>query len=102
LGEVIEFYHPPPRANTLAENMTVADKAALETEPPAISAEDILKKCLANVGKTDQILIMTADKDGVLGFVTNCDGLAESILFIELIKAQALFSRTDTGGGGIA
>jgi len=99
VGEVIEFYHPAPKAKlTLAE--PVEQEPLDESRTPA---KDVLEKCLETAADMDTVLVMTSDKNGVLGFVSNCDGLAEANLFIDLIKAQALFSRVEgPQGGGIA
>lgn len=66
------------------------------------TSEFVLRKCLENADTIDQILVLTMDKSGVLGFFGNCEGLAESVLFMELVKAQALFSRVEgpNGDGG--
>jgi len=78
--------------------LPLVEQAVLEEEP-AMTAEDILKKCLEHVRDIDQILVLTMDQNGVLGFFGNCEGLAESVLFMELVKAQALFSRVDSNEG---
>lgn len=62
--------------------------------------EFILKKCLETAHVIDQIIVMTLDNNGKLGFLGNCDGFAESLLFMDLIKAQALKSRIDNTSGG--
>ena len=96
MGQVIEFYHPAPKAKlTLAS--AVEEVPLEEGRTPA---KEILEKCLESAAEMDTVLVMTSDKNGVLGFVSNCDGLAEAILFMELIKAQALFSRVEGPQGG--
>ena len=99
MGEVIPFYRPVPKAVlTLA---TPENKAAWEEqcseEAPEVAAADVLKKCLENT-ELDQVLVLTCTKDGTFGFQTNCEDLAESVLFLELVKAQMLFSREAPGG----
>jgi len=61
----------------------------VECAPPAA----ILNQCMEHVDTIAQVLVMTADTDGNLAFFTNCDGLAEAMLFIEMIKTQALLTR---------
>lgn len=93
MGKVIEFYIPTPRAVV----------APPPVEEPDTSAADILKQCLDNADSIQQVIVLTADRDGVLAFVGNCDGLAESLLFMDLIRAQALFTRIEgPNGGGVA
>lgn len=99
MGQLIEFYKPVPKAVlTLAtpENKAEWDAQCAE-EAPEIAAADVLKKCLENTA-LDQVLVLTCDKDGTFGFQTNCEDLAESVLFIELVKAKMLFSREGPGG----
>ena len=102
MGKVIPFYHPivrlPVAALTLATQENDAEwKAQCAEEALEVPAADVLKKCLENT-ELDQVLVLTCDKDGVFGFQTNCEDLAESVLFIELVKAKMLFSREAPGG----
>lgn len=103
MAKIIEFYRPAPKAVlTLAsnpENKAEWDEQ-VEDEAPAMPAADILKQCLENADTIDQVLVLTMDKQGVLGFLGNCEGLAETVLFMELVKAQALFSRVEGPNGG--
>jgi len=78
--------------------MPLVEPPGEENEGP--SAEDILKKCLEHADTIDQVLVLTVDNNGVLAFLGNCEGLAESLLFMELIKAQAIFSRVESPSGG--
>ena len=73
-----------------------------EEDEPLEPAEDILKQCLKNVGTIEQLLVLTTDKNGVIAFLGNCGGLAETLMFMELVKAQIVFSRVEgpTGDGG--
>jgi len=64
------------------------------------SAKEILKKCLDGIEDKATVLVLTCDTNGTMAFMGNCEGLAESILFMELIKAQAIFSRVEGPGGG--
>ena len=100
-AKIIEFYYPTPKAVlTLAAEKPEWDKQLEEEQAEnSAAASAILKQCLENADTIDQVLVMTMDKDGVMAFVSNCEGLAESILFIELVKAQALFSRVEGPGG---
>jgi hypothetical protein len=107
MAKIIEFYRPSPKAVlTLASN--AANKAEwdaqVEEDAPATPAKDILTGLLEHADTIDQVLVLTMDKQGVLGFLGNCEGLAETLLFMELVKAQALFSRVEgpNGNGGIA
>ncbi len=95
MGEVIPFYHPVPKAK-----LTLAEPVEQELDEGRAPAKEILEKCLETAADMDTVLVMTSDKNGVLGFVSNCDGLAEANLFIDLIKAQALFSRVEGPQGG--
>ena len=94
MGELIEFYRPTPKAV-----LTVATPEQL-LEEPSTPAKQVLTQCLEHVDTIDQIVVLTMDKDGVLGFLGNCEGLAETLLFLELIKAQMLFSRVDSTPNG--
>jgi hypothetical protein len=99
VGKLIEFYYPVPKAVlTLAAQ---GEHESGEEAPPLTPAKDILTACLESVDTIDTLLVLTCDKEGTLAFVGNCDGLAESLLFMDLVKAQALFSRVE-GGGGVA
>ncbi len=64
------------------------------------SAKELLTKCLEKVETIDQVVVLTMDKDGVLGFLGNCEGFAETLLFLELVKAQMLFSRVENKPNG--
>jgi hypothetical protein len=97
MGKLIEWYVPVPKAV-----LTLASEVEAEpAEAPATPAADILKKCLEHVDTMENVLVMTMDKEGVLAFLTNCDGLAESILMMEMVKQQAIFGSVE-GPGGIA
>ena len=89
MGQLIPFYHPIKKLPVSTPTPPAVD----EPEAEATSAKDILETCLKSAETTDQVLVMTCDKDGIMGFLTNCDDLAETILFIELVKQQALFTR---------
>jgi hypothetical protein len=100
MGKLIPFYIPVPKAAlTLASKVEFDTQLAEEQAENSAAASTILKQCLEHADTIDQVLVMTMDKDGVMAFVSNCDGLAESILFMELVKAQALFSRVEGSGG---
>lgn len=91
MGKLIEFYIPKPRP---------VAPVTPPYEEPDTSAADTLKKLLESADTISQIVVLTADKNGTLAFLGNCDGLAETLLFMDLVKAQALFSRIETPPGG--
>jgi hypothetical protein len=43
--------------------------------------------------------VLTKDKDGTLGFIGNCESLAETLLFLELVKAKMLSRVPDVDNG---
>jgi len=100
MGKLIDWYVPVPKAAlTLASKAEFDAQLADEQAENSAAASAILKQCLEHADTIDQVLVMTMDKDGVMAFVSNCEGLAESILFMELVKAQVLFSRVEGPGG---
>ena len=62
--------------------------------------EAILKKCLESADTMETLLILTMDKDGELAFIGNCEGLAESVLFMDMVRMKALYSQIEPSGGG--
>jgi hypothetical protein len=98
VGEVIEWYVPVPKAV-----LTVATKeewdAQLGEESPTAAAKQVLTDCLEKVAFTDQVVVLTKDKDGTLGFIGNCESLAETLLFLELVKAKMLSRVPDVDNG---
>lgn len=78
-------------------------------EEKEITPQEMLQELASNSEHIDKLLVMTMDDDGVLGFISNCSDLGDAVLFMELVKAQALFSRVQTPptspaplGGGVA
>ena len=93
VGKLIEWYVPVPKAVLALANQ--GEEVPGEEIDPLTPAKEILTKCLESADTIDQILVLTMDNNGVLAFMGNCEGLAESLLFMELVKAQALFSRVE-------
>jgi hypothetical protein len=89
MGELIEFYKPAPKAA-----LTLASVVEAPAVPPA---KDILETLLKHVDTIDDLVVLTSDKDGVMGFLGTLDGAAETLLFIELIKAKLLAKLADDG-----
>ena len=97
MGELIEFYRPVPKAVlTLAS----AVEAHEEEVAPQQSAKEILEICLERADTIDQIVVLTMDREGVTAFFGNCDGMAETLLFMDVVKTQALLSLVEEDGGG--
>jgi hypothetical protein len=38
---------------------------------------------------------LTKDKEGTLGFISSIEGLAENVLFMELVRVQAMFAESE-------
>lgn len=103
MGQVIEFYRPQPKP---VDKANWDKQVAAEQDIAAIPAKDILGLAATQcVGITD-VLIMTRDSNGEMGFLTNVDGLAESLLFIERVKLRMMNKdiedNTPTPTGGAA
>lgn len=99
MGQLIEFYIPTPKPKPAKADW---DKQVAEEDIVATPAKDILQLAATQcVGITD-VLIMTRDSTGELGFLTNVDGMGESLLFIERVKLRMLEKdkedNTPTGG----
>lgn len=77
-----------------------------EAEPELEDAtpKDILAQCLESAATIESLVVMMKDTDGVIGFVSNLDGMAETNLFIDLVKLKALMTRVEApaGGGNLA
>jgi hypothetical protein len=104
MGELIPFYRPVPKAVLTVASKAEWDAQVTEEEPMA-PAKEILETCLAKADTIDQIVVLTMDKSGQTAFFGNCDGMAETLLFMDVVKAQALKSLiADAGedGGTIA
>lgn len=66
---------------------------------------DILAQCLETACSIKSLVVMSMDTSGVIGFVSNLDGLAETNLFIDLVKMKSLVNHLEvppTGGGATA
>jgi hypothetical protein len=98
-SSVSDFLNAKPTITDIHTRQPLVDGAP-EEECENSTAADILKKCLEVADSVEDILIMTCDRNGVLGFSSNCETLAEAVLFMEIVKAQALFSRVGTSDGG--
>lgn len=55
-----------------------------------ISAKKTLEEVLLHTDTIEDVLIMIRDKEGYVGFVTNLEGIAESIMFMEVVKYKSL------------
>ncbi len=64
------------------------------------TADFVLRSCLKTADNIDEIVILMKDKDGQLGFVGNLDGLGETLLFLDTVKALAIAQRVDSPSGG--
>lgn len=106
MGKLIEFKWPNPTikqvtGQTPTENphsgkKTTVSKAEFDAQLAKELTEEIntAKKTLESVlefaNDITDVLIMVRDVNGQMGFVTNVDGLTESIAFMERIKHRAL------------
>lgn len=59
---------------------------------------DILQAALENVKTIDRIVLLMTDQEGNLGLVSNLDGPAENLMFIEGVKGKIIASQYDTTG----
>lgn len=89
MGKLIEFYIP--------KKLVKPVPAVTEPDEPwtAIPAKDILEQALANAGSITDVLLMARDKSGELGFLTNVEGMAESLLFIERVRHRMMTKDAD-------
>ncbi len=64
------------------------------------TADFVLRNCLKNADSIDEIVVLMKDNDGQLGLVGNLDGLGETLLFLDTVKAQAIAQRVGSPNGG--
>jgi hypothetical protein len=50
---------------------------------------------LENVKSLEAVCVLTKDKEGTLGFISSIEGLAENVLFMELVRVQAMFAESE-------
>ena len=55
----------------------------------------MLTACLENVKSLEAVCVLTKDKEGTLGFISSIEGLAENVLFMELVRVQAMFAESE-------
>jgi hypothetical protein len=81
VGEVIEFYHPVPKAVlTLASAVEV---------PESSGVKEVLTQCLEHADSIDQIVVLM-ENGKTMNFLGNLNGVAEVVLFLERMKARLL------------
>ena len=94
MGQLIEFYHPSPKPSK-----PVVEEAPEEQMP----ATEVLQTLLARAESLRDVLVIMRDDRGVLGLVSNLEGMPEVILLIEQTKLRMLKSvESDDGPKGIA
>ncbi len=59
---------------------------------PEMTAEplDILNECVKQAASMDEVIVMFKNKEGDFGFISSIEGVAENVLFMELVRLQAL------------
>ena len=72
------------------DRSAIADQGARRCEPI-----DVLTACLENVKSLEAVCVLTKDKEGTLGFISSIEGLAENVLFMELVRVQAMFAESE-------
>lgn len=82
MGQLIEFYKPKPKPP--------APAPAIVEDPERMTADEVLEPLLKRASTISDILVLMADTDGQLGFVTNLEGMAESLLFMARVKHRVL------------
>jgi hypothetical protein len=84
-----------------------------ETEEPLVQPRefaeprDILKAVFENAESIDQLVVLWTDHDGNLGLLSNLNGVADNLLFLEgakhkMVAAQFDLSGIKPQGGGTA
>lgn len=98
MGKVIEWYKPKPRKAKVTGLPKGKDGPQAVAKEEFVAPRDILQAALENEASIDKCVLLIVDHDGNLGLVSNLDGPAENLMFIEGAKHKIVASQYDTTG----
>lgn len=99
MGKLIEWYVPVPKAV-----LTLATEVEKPVAAPEVddSARLILTGLLEHADTIEDIVVLTRDAEGVPAFLSNLDGFAETMLFIDLVRMKAMQKYSEDPGDILA
>lgn len=102
MGKLIEWYKPQKKRGKSTKTSVTGPPAKDGVQPVEkgeyVRPRDILQAALENEASIDKCVLLIVDQDGNLGLVSNLDGAAENLMFLEGAKQKIVASQYDTSG----